>query len=38
MRPGYWLCPGGCGREMPRGQKCFDCAAAAVAAWKERQQ
>lgn len=32
-RPGYEWCRGGCGKPMPAGQKCSECAAAAVDAW-----
>lgn len=31
-------CRGGCGTAVPPGQKCFDCAAQAVAAWKASQR
>lgn len=30
MRPGWVPCPGGCGAEVPEGQRCFECAAAAT--------
>jgi hypothetical protein len=30
-----WVpCPGGCGKLMPPGQKCFDCAARVVTEWR----
>lgn len=32
-RPGWLECAGGCGTLMPPGQKCFECAARAVAEW-----
>lgn len=36
--PAHWEpCRGGCGTAMPPGQKCFSCAAAAVATWKAAQ-
>jgi hypothetical protein len=38
-RPDHWQpCPGACGTWMPPGQKCFACAADAVAAWKASQR
>ena len=33
LREGYALCRNGCGRQVPVGQKCSDCAARAVEEW-----
>lgn len=39
MSHDHWQpCPGNCGELMPPGQRCFDCAVAAVRAWKGRKR
>jgi hypothetical protein len=35
MTQEHWtLCPGGCGKFLPPGQRCFECAIGAVLKWK----
>jgi hypothetical protein len=31
-------CQGGCGKPMPPGQKCYECAVAAVDAWRQAKK
>ena len=38
FEPPVNLCRGGCGKPMPRGQKCMACATRAVEAWKANRQ